>query len=111
MTTRRRFTAEFKARVVLEVISGAKTAAEICREHNLKPQLLSDWKAHFLAQAPSVFASGRHPEEGEERILELERLLGQKTLELEVAKKASSILQFQQARNAPRGTRGEYAGD
>jgi transposase-like protein len=99
MTTRRRFTAEFKARVVLEVISGAKTAAELCREHNLKPQLLSDWKAHFLVQAPTVFAAGRHQEEGEERIIELERLLGQKTLELEVAKKASSILQSHQARN------------
>jgi transposase len=63
MTTRRRFTATFKANVVLEVLCGAKTAAEVCREHNLKPQLLSDWKAHFLAQAPSVFDSGRNQDE------------------------------------------------
>ena len=40
MAKRRTFTAEFKARVVLEVISGMKSAAEICREHNIKPPLL-----------------------------------------------------------------------
>lgn len=99
MRTRRRFTAEFKTRVVLEVISGAKTAAAVCREHDLKPQLLSDWKAHFLTQAPLIFAAGQSQDEQQVRIVELERLLGQKTLELEVAKKASSILHSQQRRN------------
>ncbi len=99
MTTHRRFTAAFKANVVLEVISGAKTAAEVCREHSIKPPLLSDWKAHFLEQAWSVFDSGGNRDEQQARIVELERLLGQKTLELEVAKKASSILQSYQTRN------------
>lgn len=99
MAKRRRFTAEFKAQVVLELVSGAKTAAEICREHDIKPQLLSTWKAQFLQNAPTVFASGRARDESQERIDELERLLGQKTLELEVAKKASNILQSQQSRN------------
>jgi transposase len=99
MTTRRRFSAQFKASVVLEVISGTKTAAEVCREHELKPQLLATWKAHFLAHAPAIFDAGRSQDEPQERIVELERLLGQKTLELEVAKKASNILQAHQSRN------------
>jgi transposase-like protein len=55
MAKRRTFTAEFKTQVVLEVISGVKSSAEICREHNLKPQLLSRWKAEFLDNAPKVF--------------------------------------------------------
>jgi len=33
MTKRRKFIPEFKTQVVLEVISGVKSAAEICREH------------------------------------------------------------------------------
>ena len=99
MARRRRFTAEFRARVVLEVISGAKVGAEICREHNIKPQLLSTWKAQFVQNAPLVFDSGRGRDETQERIVELERLLGQKTLELEVAKKASHILQSQPTGN------------
>ena len=48
MPKRRQFTPEFKARVVLEIVSGAKSAAEVCCEHSLKTDLLSRWKAEFL---------------------------------------------------------------
>ena len=36
---RRSFTAEFKAQVVLEVLSGTKSQAEVARQHKLKPEL------------------------------------------------------------------------
>ncbi len=55
MAKRRTFTAEFKARVVLEAISDVKSSTEICREHNIKPPLLSRWKVEFLENAPKVF--------------------------------------------------------
>lgn len=45
----RRFSAEFKAEQVLALRAGSKTAAEICREYDLKPQALSNWQAEFLA--------------------------------------------------------------
>lgn len=99
MRNRRAFSAEFKARVVLEVLSGAKTAAEVCREHQIKPQLFASWKAQFLENAPQAFGQERRLDESSERIRELERLLGQKTLELEIAKKASDILTSHQRRN------------
>jgi len=92
MTKRRTFTPEFKAQVVLEVISGAKSAAEACRQHSLKPQLLADWKAHFLAHASKAFQSEEQRSQEQARIAELERLVGRLTLELEVSKKVSSIL-------------------
>ncbi len=41
---RRTYTSEFKAAVVLAVISGEKTVAEVCREHCIKPSLLTRWK-------------------------------------------------------------------
>ncbi len=50
MAKHRTFIPEFKAQVVLEVLSGGKTAAELCLQHSLKPQLLADWKASFLAK-------------------------------------------------------------
>ena len=99
MRNRRAFSAEFKARVVLEVLSGAKTAAEVCREHQIKPQLFASWKAQFLENAPQAFGQERRLDESSERIRELERLLGQKTLELEIAKKASDILTSHPRRN------------
>lgn len=88
---RRSFTAEFKARVVLEIISGAKSQAEVAREHRLKPELLARWKRQFLANASQLFEHKRGDSAAEARIAELEQALGRKTLELEVAKKASSI--------------------
>ncbi len=87
MRNRRTFSAEFKARLVLEVLSGAKTAAEVCREHQIKPQLFALWKAQFVENAPQLFAQGRTVDESQSRIGELEQLLGQNSLELEIAKK------------------------
>lgn len=87
MTKHRTCTPEFQAQVVLELLSGAKTAAEVCRQYNLKPQLVSDWKARFLAHAASVFQNDERVSQQQTRMAELERLVGRLTLELEVAKK------------------------
>ena len=85
---RRQFTAECKAQRVLEVLSGRKTAAAVCREYQLKPDLLTRWKADFVTQAASVFAGDVHSQQAEQRIAELERMVGRLTVELEAAKKA-----------------------
>ena len=58
MTKRRRFTPEFKAQVVLEVLTGASTAAEACREYQLSAQRLNRWKAQFLEEAPCILKNG-----------------------------------------------------
>jgi transposase-like protein len=88
---RRTFSAEFKARVVLEVVSGQKTAAQVCREQQLQPDLLSRWKAEFITHASTVFAGDEREQQAERRIAELERLVGRLSLELEVAKKAALL--------------------
>ena len=92
MRTRRNFSAEFKAKVVLEALSGAKSAAEICREHNLKPDLLSHWKNQFLTNASKVFKNGSTVDPQQARIEELEKLAGKQSLEIEILKKALTIL-------------------
>jgi transposase len=88
----RTFNPEFKAQAVLAVISGNKTAAEICREHQIKPDLFSKWKAAFLDNAAKVFERESAVDPQQARIAELERLVGRLTLELDVAKKASTLL-------------------
>lgn len=89
---RRKFSPEFKAKAVLAVLKGTSSAAEICRTHQIKPDLLTSWKQEFLANAERIFERDRDREQERARIAELERLVGRLTLELEVAKKASSIL-------------------
>ena len=52
MAKRRRFTPEFKAEVVFEVLSGGSSQAEVCRRHNLNENQLSQWKRHLLEMRP-----------------------------------------------------------
>ncbi len=58
MKQRRTFSPEFKAQVVLEVLSGTKTQVEACREYQLKPELLSKLKAHLVQNAANLTARG-----------------------------------------------------
>ena len=95
---RRNFTSKFKAQVALEVISGVKSAAEACREYNLKPSVISDWKSTLMANAVNAFANPEQRSREQEKIAELERMVGQQTMELEILKKASSILNSQRRR-------------
>lgn len=92
MRKRRKFSAEFKAEQVLALLTGSKTAAEICREYDLKPQLLSGWKAEFLNKAPHLFLTEEQRSQDAQRIADLERLVGRLTMQLEIAKKASVLL-------------------
>ena len=92
MSKRRMFTPEFKAQVVLEELTGVKDKAEICREYRLRPQVFSRWRGEFLERAPEIFATTPSRGNEQERIAELERMVGRLTMELEMAKKASNIL-------------------
>jgi transposase len=90
--TRRSFTPQFKAEVVLAVLTGARSQAEVCRAHGLKPELVALWKKTFLERLPCVFDGSTRDGPEAARVAELERLVGRLTLELEVAKKASALL-------------------
>ena len=82
------------------MVSGAKTAADICREHQIKPDLLSKWKSQFLSNASKVFQGAELADPAQAHIVELERLVGQLTLELQVSKKASRLLTSLTRKNA-----------
>jgi transposase-like protein len=97
---RRKFTPEFKAKVVLEVLTGTKSSAEVCREYQLQPQVLGRWKTHLVEEAALLFAGDQQQQEYEQRVAELERLVGRLTMELEIAKKASNYLNSASNRNA-----------
>lgn len=86
MKERRKYSAEFKARVVLELISGKKGLMEASREYGIKDSVLSRWKQEFLERAAQVFEQPQKDERGKE-IAELERMIGRLTVQLDMAKK------------------------
>jgi transposase-like protein len=90
MRARRNFKAEFKAKVVLELISGEKGLADASREYGIKDTILSRWKQDFLAKAAQVFEQPKEVQEKEVKIAELERMVGKLTMQLELQKKVLS---------------------
>ena len=88
---RRSFNAEFKAKVVLELISGKKGLTEASREYNIKDTVLSRWKQEFMANATQVFEQPQDVQEKEARIAELERMVGKLTMQIELQKKVLSL--------------------
>ena len=92
MDKRRKFTPQFKAKVVMELLSGTKTPAQVCREYGLRDSLVYKWRGEFLERAYTVFADkGNSQGEYETRIAELERMVGRLTVELDATKKRGSL--------------------
>jgi transposase-like protein len=61
------------------------SVAEICRQHKLKPQAFSRWKAELTQRTPDILAIKPSRGDEQERITELERTVGQLAMELEVS--------------------------
>jgi len=93
---RRRFSAEFKARVALEAARGVKTVNEIAADNELHPVQVSQWKKELMERAPEVFEAAAkargEKKASEEREARLERKVGQLTIELEWLQKKSKEL-------------------
>lgn len=83
MTTRRRFTAEFKARVALEALRGDKTVQEIAAHHKVHPNQVSTWKRQAVDGLSAVFSNGADHERGdrEVEIRDLHAKIGELTVE------------------------------
>ena len=99
MRTRRTFSSAFKAKVVLECISGEKSVNEVTRAYQLSPILVSKWRTEFMENSAAIFERKNTGSEDRNRIADLERLVGRLTLENEMLKKASSISNAQVSRN------------
>jgi transposase len=94
MKPRRKFTGEYKAKLVLEMLSGQRSAADIARKEGIKDTLLHEWRAEFIRNAPQVFGVSAAQAEHEQsnKVSELEQVIGRLTIENEVLKKASRWL-------------------
>jgi transposase len=84
--TKRRYTPKLKAQVVLEVLQGEKTPAQVAKAYGVHPNSVQLWKRRFLDRAPEVFSEETTVKEYERRIRELEQLVGRKEVEIALLK-------------------------
>ena len=86
---------EFKFKLVVEVLKGEKSRAEIARENDITRSLLHNWEQAFLTDGADIFRSTETKkeelEESRHRVADLERLAGTLALENEVLKKFETV--------------------
>ena len=88
--TRKKYSAEFKLKAVLEILKGEKTAAQLSGELEVHPLVLSEWKKRFKEAAPEIFKKPKKAskiKEEEKEKSELYEQIGKLKMELEWLKK------------------------
>lgn len=56
------YTAQFKAKLVLEVLQGEKELGTIAYENNINPNMLRNWKREFVENASTIFEDRKKTE-------------------------------------------------
>lgn len=90
---RKRYSAEFKAKVALEAIKGEKTAGEIAGEYGVHSTQIAQWKKQVMDEIPKVFSmkKQRDARKEEETRSSLYQQIGQLKVELDWVKKKAGL--------------------
>lgn len=88
------YNAEFKTKIVLELLTGQHTLNELAEKYQLAPSTLSGWHKQFQERAAEIFQRGaseqeRILEEKEQEIAVLQQKIGQLIIERDWLKKKS----------------------
>jgi len=89
---KRKFTSDFKVKVVLEALNERYTIQELGRKYELHPTQISTWKNQFLQNANTVFDKPVKDAktEAQEKEEEYLKLIGRQKVEIDFLKKALS---------------------
>jgi len=74
-TTRRKFSKEFKAKVVLEALKERETLESLAKKYELQPTQISLWKTQAMKNFPVLFTHNNPNEEDSDQ--EIQKLYAQ----------------------------------
>jgi transposase len=92
--SRRKYSADFKAKVALEAIKNQKTLVELSQQYEVNSITISKWKAEFLEKMSLIFereGSGQN-QDGSLAIDKLYAQIGQLKVENDFLKKSAKKL-------------------
>jgi transposase len=81
--TRRKFSADFKTKVVIEALKERSTLEQLSKKYELLPNQITNWKKEFLANASLAFSGESEKSKGESapEVDKLYAQIGQLTVE------------------------------
>ncbi len=90
-TTRKRYSADFKAKVALEAIRGDLTVAELAAKHGIHHTMIAAWKHQAIEGMASTFSGARDAAKatGDAELEKLHAKIGQLVIERDFLAKAS----------------------
>ena len=93
MKRRRRYSADWKAKIALEAIKGQRTVQEIASHYEVHPTLVTHWKKQLLEGAAEIFSNGKRvaADAEEELRAELYQQIGRLQVEVDWLKKKSGL--------------------
>ena len=100
---RRRFSTELKLAVIAETIQAGMSISYVARRHGLPPSLVFRWRrlmsegGREAVRADDEVVPAAELRRLEERVRDLERLLGRKTMENEILKEALELARAKKA--------------
>jgi transposase-like protein len=86
---RRKITAAFKAQVAIEALKERKTLAELSKDFEVHPNMITKWKREFLERSFMVFDKGVQKDDFEKERESLTNLIGRLEIERDWLKKIS----------------------
>ncbi len=94
-TTRKKFSAEEKIRIVLEGLRGEESISELCRREGISPSIYYNWSKNFLEAGKQRLVRDNKRDATAEEVKglkreneQLKRLLAEQMLKLELYKKS-----------------------
>jgi transposase len=88
-TSRRTFTAAFKAQVAIEALKEQESLAELSKRFEVHPNMISKWKQEFLDRSQEIFSSKAPDEHFEAEKQRLYSKIGELEMERDWLKKIS----------------------
>ena len=82
----KRYTTRFKFQVIMETIKSSKTIGQIARAYGVHPITIHNWRKEFMEKGPEIFGQKTTIHEYENKIRELEQLIGHKEVEIALLK-------------------------
>lgn len=95
MAGRKRYSSNQKLSIVLEGLRKDSSVIEICRRHGITNALFYKWREQFIQGGLEIFENqgkSAKAKAHQDKIRQLERLIGQQTIELEILKKTQEYL-------------------